>query len=114
MMRGIGSNNIDHRLGQVDFSGQDNVPAFPYLGQAIADLEAVNAVLVVGSNTRLEQPLIATRLRKATRNGASVSFINPAELDQRMTDSNSIAVAPQQMAANLAAIAKAAAEKRKA
>ncbi|OAD20230.1 NADH-quinone oxidoreductase, chain G [Candidatus Thiomargarita nelsonii] len=63
LMRGIGSQNIDHRLRQVDFSDQDAAPLFPYLGQAIADLEQSDAAFVIGSHLRKEQPLLNHRLR---------------------------------------------------
>ena len=36
LLRGLGSNNIDHRLRQIDFRGQARLPAFPWLGQALA------------------------------------------------------------------------------
>ena len=36
LMRGVGSNNIDHRLRQQDFSDQDIAPLYPALGQGIA------------------------------------------------------------------------------
>ncbi|MEJ2406903.1 MAG: NADH-quinone oxidoreductase subunit NuoG [Candidatus Thiodiazotropha sp.] len=82
VMRGIGSGNIDHRLRQVDFRDQDNLPAYPSLGQAIQDLESLDAVLLLGSNIRKEQPLLAHRLRKASRNnGAQVMAINAMDYD---------------------------------
>ena len=68
--------NIDHRISRRDFSGQDHEPVFPWLGCAIADLEAQDAVFVVGSNIRHEAPILAHRLRKAARKGAKISFAN--------------------------------------
>ncbi len=82
VMRGIGSNNIDHRLHQVDFRDQENLPAYPALGQAIVDLETVDAALLIGSNIRKDQPLLAHRLRKAAvNNGARIMAINPIDYD---------------------------------
>jgi NADH-quinone oxidoreductase subunit G len=43
---------------------------------AIADVEKLGAVCVVGSNLRREVPLLAHRVRKAALNGAHVSFVN--------------------------------------
>ncbi len=111
LIRGMGSDNIDHRLRQSDFSDQATAPLYPWLGQAISDLESVNAALVVGSNTRLDQPLIASRLRKASRAGAAVSFINPAQFDQRINGSKTVAVSPSMLVEAVAAVAKAAAQK---
>jgi len=82
LMRGIGCGNVDHRLRQVDFRDQESLPAYPALGQAIADLESLDAVLLVGSNIRKEQPLLAHRLRKASRNnGATIMAVNAVDYD---------------------------------
>ncbi|MCW8828778.1 MAG: NADH-quinone oxidoreductase subunit NuoG, partial [Gammaproteobacteria bacterium] len=82
LMRGIGSGNIDHRLRQVDFRDQAEQPAYPALGQAIQDLELLDAVLLIGSNIRKDQPLLAQRLRKASRNnGAQIMAINAVDYD---------------------------------
>jgi len=72
----IGTANIDYRVRQRDFSDQDNDPVFPWLGSSIAELEASDAILVVGSNLRKEAPIIAHRVRKAALAGSSVSFVN--------------------------------------
>jgi NADH-quinone oxidoreductase subunit G len=81
LMRAIGSNNIDHRLRQQDFRDQAEQGAFPGLGQSIASLEENDAVLLVGSNIRKEVPLLAQRLRKAARKGASIMAINAVDYD---------------------------------
>ncbi len=77
MMRGLGSSNIDHRLHELDFSDQDKMPQMPLLGQTIHDLESLNACLLIGSNIRKEQPLLAHRLRKAALAGAKIHAVNP-------------------------------------
>jgi NADH-quinone oxidoreductase subunit G len=78
MVRGLGSQNLDHRLRRTDFRDEVSDPTYPLLGCSIADLERSSSVLVIGSNLRKEIPLIAHRIRKAAvRNGAKVSFINP-------------------------------------
>ena len=50
LARGLGVANIDHRLRQADFSDQGSAPVFPWLGQALEDLEKVKAALLIGSN----------------------------------------------------------------
>jgi len=104
LMRGLGSENIDFRIRQGDFRGEE--PAFPWLGQTIAELEKLNAALLIGSNIRKEQPLLAHRLRKAALEGAQISFINPfeAELNYRASQ---LVVSPANMVSALAAVAKA-------
>jgi len=72
----IGTANIDYRVRQRDFSDQDNDPVFPWLGSSIEEVEASDAILVVGSNLRKEAPIIAHRVRKAALAGSSVSFVN--------------------------------------
>ncbi len=106
LLRGLGSNNIDHRLQQLDFSDQSIAPVFPYLGQAIANLENSNAVLLIGSHTRKDQPLIAHRLRKATKRGAKISMINCVDYDANFRLAENIVVHPDDMPAQLAAVAK--------
>ncbi len=78
LLRGLGSNDIDHRLWQQDFSVQAQMPPMPWLGRSIASVEALDAALILGGNLRLEQPLLNTRLRKAVvQGGASVASIAP-------------------------------------
>jgi NADH-quinone oxidoreductase subunit G len=75
----LGTSNLDHRISRRDFSDQDNDPIYPWLGCDIADIEAQNAIFVVGSNIRHEAPILAHRIRKAALAGASVSFANSRE-----------------------------------
>ncbi|MCP5137192.1 MAG: NADH-quinone oxidoreductase subunit G [Gammaproteobacteria bacterium] len=84
LMRALGSNNIDHRLRQSDFSDDDGMDAFPSLGLPIADIEHLDAALLIGSNLRKEQPIAAHRLRKAAVKGASVHCLNPVRYDFNM------------------------------
>ncbi len=81
LARGLGSDNLDHRLRRSDFRDDASDPLYPSLGCSIADLERVNSVLVVGSNLRKEVPLLAHRIRKAAIKGAAVSFVNPTRYD---------------------------------
>ena len=109
LLRGLGSGNIDFRLRQSDFSDQDIAPVMPWLGQDIEQLEKLDAALLIGSNVRKEQPIANLRLRKAAvNNNAQISFLNPRLYDFNFPVANNIAVAQQNMAAELAAIAAAA------
>jgi len=82
-LRALGSNNIDQRLRGKDFSDQDLVPEFLNQGIPIAEIEKLNTILLVGSNIRFEQPMIAHRINKAVLEGAKVFTINP--IDYRFT-----------------------------
>ena len=106
LLRGLGVNNIDHRLRQSNFADQANAPLYPSLNMNVADLENVNAALLVGSYIRKDQPIAAHRLRKANRNGASIMSINPLDYDFNFTVDTKIISAPSKMAADLASIAK--------
>jgi NADH-quinone oxidoreductase subunit G len=111
LTRGLGSQNIDHRLRQGDFTDQSRAPLFPYLGQPIEDLEHSDAALVIGTYLRWDQPLLNHRLRKAARAGASVMFVNPRAFDFNFQPAEELVAASQALVPELAAIAKALAEK---
>ena len=112
LMRGLGGGNIDHRLRQADFGLDGKLAGIPWLGMAIADVSKLNAVLVVGSFLRKDHPLMAQRLRQATRRGTRVSALGVSNEDWLMSTHARISVAPSQLAAELAGLVKAAAEIR--
>ncbi|MBT8117402.1 MAG: NADH-quinone oxidoreductase subunit NuoG [Gammaproteobacteria bacterium] len=105
LARGIGVNNIDHRLRQSDFTDQAEAPLTPSLGQPLAALEAVNAALVIGANVRKDQPIIGHRLRKAALAGSKVMFVNPVDYEFLFDVHAKAVVPPAQLAATLAGIA---------
>jgi len=110
LLRGLGSSNIDHRLRQSDFSGQEKDPLFLNLGMKIADVSAQQAALIIASNVRKEQPIMGHQLRQATLKGAKVSFLNPVRYDQTFTVAHEFIVATSQMFKELKALAKAVIE----
>ncbi|HWQ93899.1 MAG TPA: NADH-quinone oxidoreductase subunit NuoG, partial [Gammaproteobacteria bacterium] len=108
LMRGLGTNSIDHRLRQTDFNDQESAPLFPSLGTSIAELQQLEAALLIGSNVRSEQPIIAHRLRQATQgNSARLMFINPVDYDFAFPVAEKIITDPAGMVRALAGIAKA-------
>ncbi len=111
LARGLGSNNIDHRLRQRDFSDQAADPVFPSLGSRIAEVDHLKGLLVIGSNLRREVPVLAHRARKAALNGAGVAFVNPAVFEYRFPVASYVLSTPAAMACDLAAILKAVAER---
>ncbi|KAB2936259.1 MAG: NADH-quinone oxidoreductase subunit G [Candidatus Contendobacter sp.] len=110
LARGLGVAHIDHRLRQADFSDQGAAPVFPWLGQALEDLEKVEAALLIGSNARMEQPLAGHRLRKAALAGGQIMFINPRDFDFRFPVAAKVIADPAGMVAALAGVAQAVAE----
>jgi NADH-quinone oxidoreductase subunit G len=83
LLRRIGkhlkTDNIDHRLRRRDFRDEAADPAWPWLGCSIAELEQQEGILCVGSNLRMEAPILAHRVRKAALSGAAVGFVNPED-----------------------------------
>lgn len=77
LARHLGSNNLDHRLRTSDFRDQDADPVWLSLGCEIADLEQQEGILIVGSNLRMEAPILAHRVRNAALRGAAVGFVAP-------------------------------------
>jgi len=72
LMRGLGSDNIDHRLRHAEFAAAQGVRT---LGTSIASLSTLQRVLVVGANLRKDHPLFALRVRQAVRQGAQLNVI---------------------------------------
>ena len=72
LMRGLGSDNIDHRLRHANFTAHTGAR---YLGMPIAALSTLKHALVVGSRLRKDHPLFAQRIRQAARRGAKVDVI---------------------------------------
>ncbi len=99
--------NIDHRLRQRDFAHQQDMPRFPSLGCSIAALEELSNVLLIGSNPRKEQPMIAHRLRKAAAKGAQICLINQRDYDLAMPVAASVTASYRGMVEQMANLAKA-------
>jgi NADH-quinone oxidoreductase subunit G len=108
VMRGLGSDNIDFRLRQSDFSGQR--AGVPWLGMRVAELNDADRVLVVGAFLRKDQPLIAQRLRQAVKRGAQLSVLHAADDDLLMPLAGKLIAAPSQLPERLAQVVKAVAE----
>ncbi len=106
LARGTGSDNIDHRLQQIDFSDQDGDAAFTGLGMDIADIDSQQAIALLGCRVRQEVPMLAHRVRKANRNGASVSVINESN-DEYLFDLHAEVVSDN-LVADAAALVSAA------
>ncbi|MDJ0738841.1 MAG: NADH-quinone oxidoreductase subunit NuoG [Gammaproteobacteria bacterium] len=107
LVRGLGSDNIDHRLRQSDFSGTAADPALPWLGQPIASLAGNDATLLVGAWLRKDQPMLNHRVRQSHREGGQVMAINPVAYDYNFDLDVDIVCTPSAMAAELAGVAAA-------
>jgi NADH-quinone oxidoreductase subunit G len=104
VMRGLGSENIDHRLRQRDFSLDANAAAAPWLGMQLNEIDSLDRILLVGSFLRKDHPLLAARVRRAVKRGAQLSVIHAAAEDLLTPIAVSSIVAPSQWAQQLAAV----------
>ncbi len=110
LMRGIGSNNIDTRLRQVDTRADGTTNGARWLGMKIADIATLQSVLVIGSTLRKDHPLIANRFRQAVKKGLQLNVVHVADDDLLMKVANIAVAPPSALPATLAAIAKTLAE----
>ncbi|MBV8660135.1 MAG: NADH-quinone oxidoreductase subunit G [Burkholderiales bacterium] len=107
---GLGIGAAEFGLRHADLRLGDALQGAAWLGQPIVELVENKAVLVVGSNLRKEQPLLAQRLRQSVKRGTQLAVVNAAD-DQLFTSvAGKLIVRPDQYVEALAAVAKAAAE----
>ena len=87
LARGLGSENVDFRLRQSDFSADGKRAGVPWLGMNVAELGRLDRVLVVGSFLRKDHPLLAHRLRQAGQRRTQINILHSAddELLMRVT-----------------------------
>lgn len=104
MIRGLGSENIDHRLRLSDaaLAPTDNV-----FEMSLADMEQAQVVLLVGSNPRHDQPLLGHRIRKAWQRGGRIYAINPVRYEFSFKVADIWNQDPWAMIETLTALAKA-------
>ncbi len=105
LVRGLGSDSIDHRLRTLDFS---DAPFAPTFEMPVADIEKAKVILLVGCNPRHEVPLLSHRLRKAVLGGAKVYAINPVDFDLNFELAGKIIATPFELVNALLSMAKAA------
>ena len=142
LMRGIGSQNVDFRLRQIDFSADSlkqgktlphpNLPpegegaiassdggeprqSLPWLGMSIADISRADRFLIIGSFLRKDHPVLAARIRQAVKRGAQANVIHSADDDLLMKVEGKSIVAPDALVEALTQVLKAlTAEKQNA
>jgi len=107
LVRGLGSDNIDFRLRQTDFSAA--LKGAPWLGLPIADVSTLQGALVIGSSLRKDHPLLASRLRQAVKKGARVAVLGAGGEDLLMPVAARVDAAPSGWLAALAGVARAVA-----
>jgi len=112
LVRGLGSENVDHRLRQSDFATNGALQGAPWLGMKVAELASLDRVLLVGSFLRKDQPLLAHRFRQEAKRGQQISVIHVAGDDLAMKLQRELVARPGELVAALAQVAKAVAEEK--
>ncbi|MEK9721700.1 MAG: molybdopterin-dependent oxidoreductase, partial [Quisquiliibacterium sp.] len=94
LIRGLGSENVDYRLRQRDFSLDASFDGVPWLGMKVAEIDSLDRLLLVGSFLRKDHPLLASRVRRAVKRGAQVCVIHGADDDLLMPVAAKLIAAP--------------------
>ena len=112
LVRGLGSENIDHRTRHADFGNRAAPGNTRWLGTSIASLSTVQRALIVGSFLRKDHPLLAQRLRQAARRGAQLHSLQAVHDDWAMPLATQFTAAPSGWVDALAQVAAAVAKSK--
>ncbi|HRP95241.1 MAG TPA: NADH-quinone oxidoreductase subunit NuoG [Rhodocyclaceae bacterium] len=112
LVRGLGGDNVDHRLRQTDFRADGKRAGAPWLGMPIADVAVLERLLVVGSFLRKDTPLLAQRVRQAAKRGLQVSVVHATADEWLLPVRHRALVAPSAMVDTLVEVAFALAEEK--
>jgi NADH-quinone oxidoreductase subunit G len=107
LVRGLGSQSVDHRLRHADFGNAAAPGHARWLGMSVAALSKVDRALVIGSFLRKDHPLFAQRLRQAARRGAQVHSLHAVRDDWLLPVATQMVAAPGAWVASLADVAAA-------
>jgi NADH-quinone oxidoreductase subunit G len=110
LVRGIGSDNIDFRLRQSDFSLDGKVT--PWLGMSITEFAQLKQIFVVGSFLRKDHPLLTSRIRQAVKLGTKLDILHATDDDLLIPGTNKIVAAPSDWLSILGEIIVAVAQEK--
>ena len=110
LMRGLGSENIDHRLRHSDFDNRAPSGRARWLGLPIAALSSLERAFVIGSFLRKDHPLFAARIRQSVRRGGNLMSLHAVHDDWAIPLAHTITAAPSAWAQALADVATAVAQ----
>jgi NADH-quinone oxidoreductase subunit G len=112
LMRGVGSESIDHRLRHADFANAAPAGSARWLDRSIASLTTLDRALVIGSSLRKDHPLMAQRIRQAAKRGAVVMSLHAANDDWAMALATRAQVLPSKWPNFLVDVAAAVAQEK--
>ena len=110
MVRGLGSHQVETRLRQTDVKAAASAP---WLGMPIAKLSELDRALIIGSFLRKDQPIIAARIRTASKRGLQVMRID-AGGDDWLIPNTPITAAPSSWLNSLSEVVLAVAKAKSA
>jgi NADH-quinone oxidoreductase subunit G len=108
LMAGLGVEAVQAFARNADFSVKTQ--GAKWLGQSLEELSQNEAVLIVGSTVRKEQPLLAQRLRQAVKKGMALSLVNVHGDDLLTKLAGEVIVRPDQLVEGLLQVVKAVVE----
>jgi NADH-quinone oxidoreductase subunit G len=107
VVRGLGSGHVETRLRQQDISGAAKAP---WLGMKVAEVSQLQRAFFIGSFLRKDQPLLAARVRAATKRGLKVTRLGASAEDWLMPVAAIALATPSNWPAELAGVAAAVAQ----
>ena len=110
MVRGLGSNQVETRLRQTDIKGAATAP---WLGMPITKINELDRLLIIGSFLRKDQPVLAARIRTASKRSLKVLRIDSGG-DDWLISSDGISAPPSSWINALSEIALAVAKAKSA
>ena len=100
--------NIDHRINQIDFSGDALDPLFPSLNIPLNEIKDMDSILIIGSTIRKETPIIAHWIKKAADRNCEIHIINHSLDEYHFPIENYLLSETSLIAENTGLIVKAA------
>lgn len=110
VVNGLGSDSIDFRLRQSDFSLGEEFK--PWLGMSIVEFSHLKNIFIVGSFVRKDHPLLTAKLRQAVKSGAKLDLLHASDDDLLIKVHQKAILAPSQWASFLAEVIVAISEEK--
>ncbi|MEE2770307.1 MAG: NADH-quinone oxidoreductase subunit NuoG [Pseudomonadota bacterium] len=101
-MRQLGSNNLDFRLKESDFTDQASMNYAQHFNGSFEDIENSDFISLIGANTRVDQPMLNHRIRKAVISGAKCIRMDSHLDKMNFKTSNDLLVPHQDWLSNIA------------
>ncbi len=100
LVRGIGSNFIDHRLRQIDFSNDQAWPLFPRIPDKDR-LESNDLIIILGAFPRTDVPIVNILVRNSIKKGSKAIVIDSYDREYNHSVESKKIIAPSKFASEL-------------